>query len=131
MLSPECSYSWKGNTVDLLKWLEVAALCPWALLSEDMHEGPGRGGGDSSPFYSGESDHRVCVCLPHRIWFPKFMRAVLEINVENIYFERVHAPQWGGSETEGDTELEAGSRLPAVSTEPDAGLEFTNRDIMT
>ena len=34
----------------------------------------------------------------------------------------------GGGEgrREGDTESEAGSRLPAVSTEPDAGLEPTN-----
>ena len=32
---------------------------------------------------------------------------------------------------EGDTESEAGSRLQAVSTEPDAGLELTNRRIMT
>ena len=30
----------------------------------------------------------------------------------------------GGAEREGDTESEAGSRLQAVSTEPDAGLEF-------
>ena len=30
-----------------------------------------------------------------------------------------------------DTESEAGSRLQAVSTEPDAGLELTNREIMT
>ena len=37
----------------------------------------------------------------------------------------------GGAEREGDTESEAGSRLPAVSTEPDAGLELTNREIMT
>ena len=37
----------------------------------------------------------------------------------------------GGSEREGDTELEAGSRLPAVSTEPDAGLELVNHEIMT
>ena len=37
----------------------------------------------------------------------------------------------GGAEREGDTESEAGSRLPAVSTEPDAGLEPTNREIMT
>ena len=37
----------------------------------------------------------------------------------------------GGSEREGDTESEAGSRLQAVSTEPDAGLELTNREIMT
>ena len=33
----------------------------------------------------------------------------------------------GGAETEGDTESEAGSRLQAVSTRPDAGLEPTNR----
>ena len=37
----------------------------------------------------------------------------------------------GGAEIGGDTESEAGSRLPAVSTESDAGLELTNRDIMT
>ena len=30
----------------------------------------------------------------------------------------------GGAEREGDTESEAGSRLPAISTEPDAGLEL-------
>ena len=37
----------------------------------------------------------------------------------------------GGSEREGDTESETGSRLWAVSTEPDAGFEPMNRDIMT
>ena len=37
----------------------------------------------------------------------------------------------GGSEREGDTELEAGSRLRAVSTEPDAGLELMDCKIMT
>ena len=31
----------------------------------------------------------------------------------------------------GDTESKAGSRLPAVSTEPDAGLEPTNHEITT
>ena len=36
-----------------------------------------------------------------------------------------------GAEREGDTESEAGSRLQAVSTEPDVGLELTNREIMT
>ena len=40
--------------------------------------------------------------------------------------------QWGrGREREGDTESEAGSRLRAISTEPDAGLEPTNLEIMT
>ena len=34
-------------------------------------------------------------------------------------------------QTEGDTESEAGSRLWAVSTEPDAGPELTNREIVT
>ena len=37
----------------------------------------------------------------------------------------------GGTETEGDTESKAGSRLWAVSTEPDAGLEPTDREIIT
>ena len=37
----------------------------------------------------------------------------------------------GGAEREGDAESEAGSRLWAVSTEPDAGLELTNREITT
>ena len=37
----------------------------------------------------------------------------------------------GGAEREGDTESEAGSRLWAVSTEPDAGLEPMVGEIMT
>ena len=37
----------------------------------------------------------------------------------------------GGSEREGDTESEAGSRLRAVSTGPDTGLELVNHEIMT
>ena len=37
----------------------------------------------------------------------------------------------GGAEGEGDTESEAGSMLWAVSTEPDAGLELMDREIMT
>ena len=37
----------------------------------------------------------------------------------------------GGAEREGDTESEAGSRFQAVSTEPDTGLEPTDREIMT
>ena len=50
-----------------------------------------------------------------------------------IYFwdrERQSA-SGGGAEREGDTESETGSRLWAVSTEPDAGLEPTNHEIMT
>ena len=37
----------------------------------------------------------------------------------------------GGAEREGDTESEAGSRLRAVSTGPDARLELMDCKIMT
>ena len=37
----------------------------------------------------------------------------------------------GEGQREGDTESEAGSRLRAVSTEPNAGLKLTNCEIMT
>ena len=37
----------------------------------------------------------------------------------------------GEAEREGDPEAEAGSRLWAVSTEPNAGLKPTNSEIMT
>ena len=38
--------------------------------------------------------------------------------------------EWGRSR-EGDTESKAGSRLQAVSTEPDMGLEVMNHEIVT
>ena len=37
----------------------------------------------------------------------------------------------GEGQREGDSESEAGSRLQAVRTEPDTGLEPTNHEIMT
>ena len=37
----------------------------------------------------------------------------------------------GGAEREGDTQSEAGFGHRAVSTEPDAGLEPTDREIVT
>ena len=37
----------------------------------------------------------------------------------------------GGAEREGDTESKAGSRLWAVSTEPNMGFKLTECDIMT
>ena len=37
----------------------------------------------------------------------------------------------GAAEREGDTESETGSRLRAISPEPDAGLELTDREIVT
>ena len=53
----------------------------------------------------------------------------------NIYlFLRLRQRQsmsGGGAGREGDTGSETGSRLRAVSTEPDAGLEPTDHEIMT
>ena len=37
---------------------------------------------------------------------------------------------WGEAEREGHTESKAGSRLPAVSPEPDMGLELMDREVM-
>ena len=37
----------------------------------------------------------------------------------------------GEGQREGDTESEAGGRLRAISTEPDAGLELTECEITT
>ena len=52
-----------------------------------------------------------------------------------VYFlerERERERESGvGAEREGDTESEMGSRLRAVSTEPDARLEPTNCEIVT
>ena len=45
--------------------------------------------------------------------------------------ERETVHKGGGAEREGDTASEAGSRLRTVSTEPGAGLEPTNHEIMT
>ena len=46
--------------------------------------------------------------------------------------ERERENEQGGAEREGDTESEAGSRLWVVSTtEPDAGLELMECEIMT
>ena len=51
-------------------------------------------------------------------------------NVYLVLRERQSA-SGGGAESDGDTESEAGSRLPAVSTEPDVGLQLTNREMVT
>ena len=46
-------------------------------------------------------------------------------------FERQTECKWVGAERDGGTESEAGSRLQAVSTEPDAGLKLADCEIMT
>ena len=46
-------------------------------------------------------------------------------------FERERVCEQGRGEREGDTESEAGSRLRAVGTKPDVGLEPMNHKIVT
>ena len=50
-----------------------------------------------------------------------------------IYFweRQKQSESRAGAEREKDTESEAGSRLRAVSTEPDVGLKLTDHEIMT
>ena len=48
-----------------------------------------------------------------------------------IYFWERESMSRGGEEREGDTESKAGSRLWAVSTEPNAELEHMNYEIMS
>ena len=48
-----------------------------------------------------------------------------------IYFQETECEQGRDRQREGATESEAGSRLWAVSTEPDAGLQLMNREITT
>ena len=49
-----------------------------------------------------------------------------------LFFERESTSRGGAErEGEGDTESEAGSRLRAISPEPDAGLELTDCKIVT
>ena len=60
---------------------------------------------------------------------PVTLGALSELFNVYLFFERQSMSR-GGAEREGDTESEAGSRPRAVSTEPDAGLELTNREII-
>ena len=48
-----------------------------------------------------------------------------------LFFRERKSVIWVRAEREGDTESAAGSRLRAVSTERQAGLKLTNREIMT
>ena len=48
-----------------------------------------------------------------------------------LFLRERQSASGGGAERERDTESEAGSRLRALSTESDVGLEPMNRKIMT
>ena len=48
-----------------------------------------------------------------------------------LFLRQRHSMNRGGAEREGDIESEIGSRLRAISPEPHAGLELTDREIVT
>ena len=60
-----------------------------------------------------------------------FLKNVYSLSKEREREREAECEQGRDREREGDTESEAGSRLRAVSTEPDTGLELTNREITT
>ena len=70
----------------------------------------------------------LTVCLP---WKVNSTRKGI-FNVYLFLSERKRqSVSRGGPEREEDTESEAGSRLHIVSTQPNTGLELTNREIVT
>ena len=62
---------------------------------------------------------------------PSFCQFLFFLNVFIFERESETGHKWGGEEREGETESETDSRLRAVNTEPDAGLEPTSCEIMT
>ena len=75
----------------------------------------------------------ICCIIPDAIVFiSEIFTSTFFFNVFIHFSDRERqSMSRGGAEREGDTESEAGSRLRAVSTEPDAGLELTDYEIMT
>ena len=64
--------------------------------------------------------------------YPSYLFKKNFFNVYLFWRERKRQSMRGaGAEREGDTESETGSRLRAISPEPDAGLELTDREIVT
>ena len=76
----------------------------------------------------------------HARWRPRISPFISSITY-NLSFEkkkvylllrqRETEREWGWAGREGDTESKAGSRLRAISTEPNVGLELRNGEIMT
>ena len=71
------------------------------------------------------SSHCVHPFSPQVLW------AFFPLQMFTHFLRERQSVSGGRAEREGDTECEAGSRLWAVSTEPDVGLELVKREIMT
>ena len=73
---------------------------------------------------------KIALCRQER----KALKMCISYFFEHLFiFERQRETEHeqGGEEREGDRESESGSRLRAVSTEPNARLELTIREIVT
>ena len=92
--------------------------------------GTGERLGGRWPLYSPVQKLVHCLDLTRRLYLGLLIFFIFFYNVLFI-FERETGCEWVGAEREGDAESEAGSRLQAVSTEPNTGLEPMNREIMT
>ena len=64
-------------------------------------------------------------------FFINFFNAYLFIFLTFIFERERQSVSGGEAEREGDAESEAGSRLRAVSTEPNTDLRLTDHEIMT
>ena len=65
-------------------------------------------------------------------WLKSVMRPILFFfNILFIFERNRDRVQVGKGQREGVTESEAGFRVPAFSTEPNAGLKLMNLEIMT
>ena len=67
-----------------------------------------------------------CVLIGH------FYKVFFFLNVSSCLRDRERqSTSSGGAESEGHTDSEAGSRLRALSADPDVGLELMNWELMT
>ena len=74
----------------------------------------------------------VETCTAFGIWYSiLFFFLIFFFKVYLFWDRERQSMNGGGAEREGDTESETGSRLRAISPEPDAGLELTDREIVT
>ena len=96
---------------EIMTWADVGRLTDWATQVPPMFL------------------FAFCFVLGFFVLFLFFFKFFLTF----IYFwDRERDRAWTGEgQREGYTESETGSRLWAVSTEPDVGLELTDREIMT
>ena len=110
-------------------------LC-WSVFSAHMTTGGLHG--KNLAFNSEGLGSKSCLsCLPAPCSGKRSYLFFFLVNFFNVYLflrkketER-QSISGGGAEREGDTESVAHSRLWAISTQPDAGLEPTNHEIMT